>query len=482
MVHAHKTVAKLLGATLSAALLAAAVPVSAQEAESLWVDGGKHRKADLDQPLRGSSIATLAERVSPAVVNVIVSYANANKLGGFFESEDWTSPGSAQGSGFIIHPTGYVLTNHHVVEGAQNITIRLWDAREFEVEVVGIDPQTDVALMKIEAAEGLTFPAVVLGDSDEVRVGENVLAIGNPLGLSHTVTAGIISALERRDLAPEGRELYAEFIQTDASINPGNSGGPLISLHGEVIGINTAINRQAQGIGFAIPINTIKTLIPHLHKNGYVVRTWLGIRMQEVTLPLAKSFGLDRPQGALVTEVIQDGPAEKAGILPGDVILEFGGKVVRKSDMLPWLASTAGVSQPVPVMLLRKGTKKEIQVQLEEQPNQKAPALPAARREIKSTTAAIPVELGVVVKPLGDSLARQLGAGSAKGVVVTEISETSPAKESGLRQRDVILEVGDTGIASKSEFENAVDTVQPGQVLRFKVIRGGRVVYIAFER
>jgi serine protease Do len=454
-----------------------------QDIEQPWLEGTSHKKSELDAPLRGSSIAELAERVSPTVVNVIVGYASANKLGGFFESTPFQSPTSAQGSGFIIHPTGYVLTNHHVVEGAESLKVRLWDDREYEVAVIGVDPETDVALLKMRSDAEVKFPAAVLGDSDGVRVGENVLAIGNPLGLSHTVTAGIVSALERRDLAPEGRQVYSEFIQTDASINPGNSGGPLINLYGEVIGINTAINRQGQGIGFAIPINIVKTLIPHLSRHGYVVRTWLGIRMQEVTLPLAKSFGLDRPQGALVTEVIESGPAEASGIVAGDVILEFNGRVIRKSDMLPWLASTAGAEEPVDVVVLRGGKRVVLKVQLEEQPNQSPPELPSGGSSKSETPKSDePVDLGVGVKTLGKSLARQLGAKDANGVVVTEIDEQSPAKDSGLRRRDVILEVDDSAISSSREFENAVETVKPGEILRFKVIRAGRVVYIAFER
>ncbi len=468
-------------ATALLAVAAVTWPVSMAAAQdSLWVDGPRHRRAELDAPLKGSAVADLAEVISPAVVNVIVSYASANRLGGFFEADPAQSPSAAQGSGFIIHPEGYALTNHHVVEGAESITVRLWDDREFEADVIGVDPQTDVALMKIRLTANAKLPAVPLGDSDTVRVGETVLAIGNPLGLSHTVTAGIVSALERRDLAPEGRQIYAEFIQTDASINPGNSGGPLISLYGEVIGINTAINRQGQGIGFAIPINIVKTLLPHLHKNGYVVRTWIGIRMQEVTLPLAKSFGLDRPQGALVTEVIENGPAQAAGITAGDVILKFDGKPVRKSDQLPWLASTAGAVDPVKVELLRGGKLQQVMVTLEEQPNQKSPPLPGVRQQ--QVRVARGPDLGVEVKEMGEALARQLGARDARGVVVTLIAETSPAKGSGLRRRDVVVEVDATPVTSPKEFQTAVDAKATGAVMRFKVIRAGRVLYVAFER
>lgn len=447
--------------------------------EALWTEAPRHKRGELTAPIRASDTADLAEKISPAVVNVIVSYASANRLGGFFESDPFQAPGSGQGSGFIIHPDGYALTNHHVIEGAQKIKVRLWDDREFDATVVGIDPQTDVALMKIHGAEKAKLQAVPLGDSDDVRVGETVIAIGNPLGLSHTVTSGIVSALERRDLAPEGRQVYSEFIQTDASINPGNSGGPLLSMHGEVIGINALVNREGQGIGFAIPINIVKTLLPHLKQNGYVVRTWLGIRMQEVSLPLARTYGLDRPQGALVTEVIDAGPAQRAGILRGDIILKFDGKVVRKSDQLPWLASTAGAAKPINVELQRAGKTKIVAVQLEEQPNQRSPRLPNIPRENETPKSE---ELGVEVKDLSDALARQLGARNSKGVVVTSITERSPARSSGLRRRDIIVAVGDSQVASSNDFASTTDKIAAGTYVRFEVVRGGRTVFVAFQR
>ena len=463
--------------TFLAVLTALSPDVGAQD--GLWTEAPRHKRAELTSPIRASDIADLAEKISPGVVNVIVSYASANRLGGLFESDPFQAPGSGQGSGFIIHPSGYALTNHHVIEGAQRIKVRLWDDREYEADVVGIDPQTDVALMKIHGAEKANLQAVPLGDSDEVRVGETVIAIGNPLGLSHTVTSGIVSALERRDLAPEGRQIYSEFIQTDASINPGNSGGPLLSIHGEVIGINALVNREGQGIGFAIPINIVKTLLPHLKSNGFVVRTWLGIRMQEVTLPLARTFGLDRPQGALVTEVIENGPAQRAGIVRGDIILKFDGKVVRKSDQLPWLASTAGATKAVTVELLRGGKNRKLSVQLEEQPNQRSPRLPAVQRDKEAPPSE---ELGIDVKDLTEPVARQLGARNAEGVVVTSITDRSPARNSGLRRRDIVVAVDDAPVASAKDFERATAKVVPGKYVRFEVVRGGRTVFVAFQR
>ncbi len=459
-------------------LLCAVAPAtaSAQTVENLWVEGKPSGRTNA--PLKASSVAELAEDVSPAVVNIIVNYGG-DSLTGLFGADEFSDARLGQGTGFIIHPSGYFLTNNHVVEGAQAIRVRLLDNRELEAEIIGVDPRTDVALMRIINEAKGKFPVVPLGNSDSVRVGENVVAIGNPLGLSHTVTSGIVSALGRRNLAPSGKDLYSDFIQTDASINPGNSGGPLISLDGQVIGINTAVNRQGQGIGFAIPINIVKTLVPQLQRNGYIIRTWLGIRIQEVTPNLAKSFGLKTSGGALVTEVIDGSPAEDAGLLSGDVILTFDGKRIRTSDQLPWLASTAGTGRSVPIELVRGGKELTYDVELEELPNQTPPSFKTKSRAAPSPELS---ELGVEVKALGESLARQLGAKSSDGVVVTAIDEESPAKGSGLRQRDVITEVGSSAIKDVGQFDVAIKAMKQGEVVRFKVIRGGRVVYVAFER
>ncbi len=451
------------------------------DAPEVWVEDSEHKGIDPDEPLRFSSLSTLAERLSPSVVNLIVSYGAGDEIDRLLGRGDWDDqPNSmAQGTGFIIHPDGYILTNNHVVEGASGVKIKMLDDSEYDAEVVGVDPQTDVALIKIDADRKL--PAMALGDSDKVRVGEHVLAIGNPLGLSHTVTTGIISALDRRNLGIEGKDIYAEFLQTDASINPGNSGGPLISIGGEVIGMNTAINRHGQGIGFAIPINMVKKLLPHLADQGYVVRSWLGIRVQDLDKKLAHSFGLDKTTGALVTEVIDDSPASKAGVEAGDVVLEFDGTIVDSSDNLPWLASTAGAGRTVELELLRNKEPLTVDVTMEKLPDQNKPDIPdlSVTRAKNSPASA---ELDVRVKALTDSLARQLGAASADGVVVTSVGDDSPARGAGLRERDVITEVGSDTIANTDDFDVAVNAFDTGDVMRLKVIRGGRVVYIAVER
>ena len=264
------------------------------------------------------------------------------------------------GSGFIINREGYIVTNNHVVENASDIKVSLSDKEEYDAKVIGRDPKTDVALIKIEAKKEL--PAAPLGDSGKLRVGEWVMAIGNPFGLGHTVTTGIVSAKGRII----GAGPYDEFIQTDASINPGNSGGPLFNMNGEVVGINTAIIATGQGIGFAIPINAAKELLIPLREKGRVVRGWLGVQVQRMTPELAKSFGLDRERGALVADVMPDTPAEKAGIERGDVIIEFNGRKIDEMNDLPRVVANTTPNADVAVKLMRKGQEKTVQVKVAE--------------------------------------------------------------------------------------------------------------------
>ncbi|MGM0556488.1 MAG: Do family serine endopeptidase [Myxococcota bacterium] len=456
-------------------LLAPLTATAQQDDERIWLETKSEHAIDADSPLRFSSLANLAQKLSPSVVNVIVTYGG-DSLEGILGS-DWEEKATiAQGTGFIIHPSGYILTNNHVVEGASAIKVRMLDGTEYKAKIVGLDPQTDIALMKVSPKGEL--PAMPLGDSDEVRVGEHVLAIGNPLGLTHTVTTGIVSALGRRDLNVGGKELYADFIQTDASINPGNSGGPLIGLDGSVVGMNTAINRQGQGIGFAIPINMVKTLIPQLKDTGYVVRSWLGIRVQALDKKLAESFGLSEARGALVTEVVDDSPAAQGGVEAGDVVLEFGNSRVKHSDQLPWLASTAGPGRTVQLAVIRDNRRQTVEVTMARLPNQDVPDIPSMDTSKPSTGG----DFGVQVKELTKSLARKLGAESKEGVVVTGIGDSSPAKQAGLRQRDVITQIGNSSITNKTDFDEAIDAAGTGDLVRLKIIRGGRVVYMAVER
>jgi serine protease Do len=338
------------------------------------------------------NLADLVEQVKPAVVNISTTRVERGR--------PWQMPGSpfprrfgerdpfeefferffggmgpqrelrlrSLGSGFIINRGGYIVTNNHVVENATDIKVALADAGEFDATVIGRDPKTDVALIKIDTKQDL--PVAALGSSDKLRVGEWVMAIGNPFGLGHTVTVGIASAKDRII----GAGPYDDFIQTDASINPGNSGGPLFNLRGEVVGINTAIVATGQGIGFAIPINLAKTVLTQLHEKGRVTRGWLGVQVQRVTPELARAFGLDRPRGALVAEVLSNSPAERAGLQPGDVIIEFKGQPIDSMHELPWLVANTQPGTQVDVKLIRRQQQRIVPVIVGEMPEEQRQA------------------------------------------------------------------------------------------------------------
>ena len=369
------------------------------------------------------------------------------------------------GSGFIINREGYIVTNNHVVENASDIKVSLADKEEYDAKVIGRDPKTDVALIKIEAKKEL--PAASLGDSDKLRVGEWVMAIGNPFGLGHTVTTGIVSAKGRII----GAGPYDDFIQTDASINPGNSGGPLFNMNGEVVGINTAIIATGQGIGFAIPINVAKELLVPLREKGRVVRGWLGVQVQRITPELAKSFGLDRERGALVADVMPDTPAEKAGIERGDVIVEFNGRKIEEMSDLPRVVANTPPNADVPVKLLRKGQEKTVQVKVSELKEEKVAAGGGTLEE----------NLGMTVQELTPEIARNLGVTDSKGVVVTNVEEGSVADEAGVRRGDILLEVNQKKIQSVQDYRAAIGRVGGAESLLLLVRRGNNVLYMALK-
>ncbi len=368
------------------------------------------------------------------------------------------------GSGFIIEG-GYILTNNHVVAGADEIKVKLADNREFKAEIKGLDEKLDLALLKIDAKEEL--PAAKLGDSDAIQVGEWVMAIGNPFGLAETVTAGIISARGR----VLGSGPYDDFIQTDASINPGNSGGPLFNARGEVIGINTAIVAGGQGIGFAIPVNMAKSIIPQLREKGKVTRGWLGVSVQPVTPDLAQSFGLKGEKGALVSEVIPESPAEKAGLKSGDIILEFDGKEVREMNELPRLVAATGVGKKVSVKLLRDGKEEERNVNI-------AKLKDGEDGEQGGTT---PDRLGLTVRELTKDLAARLQLKESSGVVVTDLKPDGLALEAGIARGDIIREIDGRKIATADDYEKAVAAHKKGSVMRFLIRRGEGSLYVALK-
>jgi serine protease Do len=369
------------------------------------------------------------------------------------------------GSGFIISREGYIVTNNHVVENASDIKVSLSDKEEFDAKVIGRDPKTDVALIKIEAKKDLS--TVALGDSSKLRVGEWVMAIGNPFGLGHTVTTGIVSAKGRII----GAGPYDDFVQTDASINPGNSGGPLFNMNGEVVGINTAIVASGQGIGFAIPINVAKDMLVSLREKGRVVRGWLGVQVQRITPDLAKSFGLDRERGALVADVMPDTPAAKAGIERGDIIVEFNGRKIDEMNDLPRAVANTPPDTDVPMKILRKGQEKVVQVKVAELKEERVAASGGTLEE----------NLGMTVQELTPEIARSLGVSESKGLVVTNVDDGTPADEAGLRRGDVIVEVNQKKIENIRDYRAALGRVGSGDSVLLLVRRGDSVLYVALK-
>jgi serine protease Do len=459
----------------------------------LWSEGSKNAQGiGPDAPVTMSSFVRLAKTLGPAVVfvstkqdlNLDADDPRMDPFEWFFGQGNRPQPrrqARGLGTGFVIRKDGYILTNHHVVKGADEIQVKLADDRTFTGKVVGAEPDLDVALLKIEKAGDL--PAAPLGDSDALEVGEWVIAIGNPLGLDHTVTAGIVSAKERRRISDgTGDDVprFSNFIQTDASINPGNSGGPLINARGEVVGINTAIRRDGQGIGFAIPINMVKTVVPQLAKNGRVQKGWLGVQIQPVTAPLARSLGLPDAAGALIGNVVEGSPAERAGLRSGDVIVEFGGRTVRRSDDLPWIVSTTGVGKKVPLGFVRDGNRKQLEIVLGEAPQelQRASLVPGKGMARDPKRGA----LGITVAELNPQTARELGLKKTSGVVVLEVDNDAPATEAGIERGDVIVQVNAQPITSVEDYVRITSGVPRGAMLRLLVARRGAQLWVAFPK
>ncbi len=430
-----------------------------------------------------AAFSAVADRVTPAVVNV--STVPRKGAGGHEEFERFRDffgddpdrpfrrrreePRST-GSGVIVDPRGYILTNNHVIENAQEITVRLSDARKLPARLVGRDPKTDLAVLKVDAPDPL--PSAELGDSDRLRVGQWAVAIGNPFGLDRTVTVGIVSATARTRV---GVATYENFIQTDASINPGNSGGPLLNLDGKVIGINTAIVAAGQGIGFAIPINMAREIMRQLIARGRVVRGWLGIAIQDVTDELGSSFGVGERGGVLVADVIRGGPAEAAGLRPGDVVVEFDSVPVHEVPELQRRAASAGPGQAVRLVVVRDGKRVPVTVTVGEMPGDE-PAVAAATAD---------ETWGLAVESLGADPGRRLALPFGRGVVVTEVVPGGPADRAGLRRGDVILEVKGRPVTGPGDFYRELAPLKPGDAVPVYVHRaagGGRNEYVVLER
>ena len=427
---------------------------------------------------------SLSKGAKPAVVNISTSRRTPGRaipdLEGrpgerspedffkrFFE-EAPRRPVRAVGSGFILSADGYIVTNNHVVEDATGIQVKLADGRELAAKVVGRDPKTDLALLKVEAT-GL--PVVPVGDSNALQVGEPVMAIGNPFGLEQTVTTGIVSATGR----VIGSGPYDNFIQTDASINPGNSGGPLINARGEVIGINTAIFSQrggSVGIGFAVPSSLAKSVITQLVEHGKVERGWLGVSVQPLTKELAKGFKRNDAAGALVASVVAGSPAERAGVKPGDIIVEFAGKKVAKSGDLPSLVAEARVGNDVPVVVVREGKEVRLTARIARLEEEEAAKVADVEVDGKN-------KLGLSVQPLTPPMASELGLQVREGVLVRDVAAGSRAGEAGIRAGDVIVEVDRQPVRTVEELKTHIDNQVKGAPMVLLIRREGGAMYVA---
>jgi serine protease Do len=391
----------------------------------------------------------------------------------FFEQEENGDPGyhdaKSLGSGFIISKDGYVMTNYHVVKDGDEIIVRLSDHRELKAEVIGVDPRSDVALLKVDAT-GL--PVARIGESSDLEVGEWVLAIGSPFGFDHSATAGIVSA-KGRSLP---RENYVPFIQTDVAINPGNSGGPLFNQAGEVVGVNSQIYSRTggyMGLSFAIPIEVAMDVADQLKTSGKVSRGWLGVLIQDVTLDLAESFGMKRPRGALVAKVLPDSPALAAGINVGDVIVDFNGQDVMNSSSLPPIVGSSTVGVKLPVVVIRNGREKTLHVKLGELPDDEVVAETSIKSENKATN-----RLGISALDLSDKKKEELGieAGIQVGHLVT-----GAASQAGVRKGDIILAIDGKTVTDLKQFEKIVEGLTAGKSVALLVQRDGSPTFLAIK-
>jgi serine protease Do len=430
-----------------------------------------------------TNFADLAEKASPAVVNIQTSKTVTQEaprvprqfedffggpFGEFFGRRQRTIP--SLGTGFVISKDGYIVTNNHVVDDVDTIKVAFNDGTELEASIVGRDPKTDIALIQVKSNHDL--PYLPLGDSDAVRPGDWVVAIGNPFGLEHTVTAGIVSAKGRNI----GQGPYDDFIQTDAAINPGNSGGPLLDLAGEVIGINTAINPRANTIGFAVPVNMAKEVLPQLRASGHVTRGWLGVLIQKITPELAESFSLENDEGALVSRVDPDGPAADAGIERGDVIVSFDNTDITTMEDLPRKVAATPVGKDVKVVVLRDGKRKTFQVTIGQL---KEPELTETASSEGSGSG--PARFGIAAQDITPQIAQQLGLDASDGgVVITQIEDGSAADEANLRRGDVILEVDRQQVDSVADLQKLLADAKNGGVLLL-IRRGDSTLFVAMK-
>jgi serine protease Do len=449
-----------------------------------WCSSGSAASLAALEGSRPPSFAVIAKKTMPVVVNIATASQRSARSGSNDPIEDFFSRffGEAVprennlrslGSGILINKDGEILTNYHVVRYADTIKVKLADQSEHEARLIGKDDRTDLALIKIRKSTG-NFPFAKLGTSAQLDVGDWVMAIGNPFGLEHTVTAGIVSAKGR----VIGAGPYDNFIQTDASINPGNSGGPLINAAGEVVGVNSAIFSQSGGnvgIGFAIPIDLAKKVVEQLRKNGRVVRGWLGVRAQDVTPAIAQSLGLTRSPGemAVVTEVTENSPAADAGVKTGDIIVEFNGKPVPKSHDFPGVIADTPPGQRITLKIIHEKKEQTVAVKIGELADENDPNQQLEARD---------PELGLRVQRITPEAARRLGLTSSRGVLVIEVLPGSPADQVGVEPADVIREVNQRPVTNVKDFERATRQGRRGDRILLLVQRGDNAVFFAVKR
>lgn len=458
------------------------------DAQSFWKE-----KSEKTEPLQlePNSFVILAKELNPVVVNISTTQVVKQKpmvpfpefkspFEDFFgdefrffgEAPEREFKRQSLGSGFIINKEGYILTNNHVVDNAEEIIVTLSDKKEkeYKAKVVGKDARLDVALIKIDANGDLSVAAI--GNSDSLQIGEWVMAIGNPFGLGHTVTAGIVSAKGR----VIGAGPYDNFIQTDAAINPGNSGGPLFNLKGEVVGINTAIIAGGQGVGFATPINMAKDILVQLKEKGRITRGWIGVSIQEVTPDLAKSFGLKDKQGALVSSVNEGEPADKAGIKPGDIIVEFDGKEIKEVSDLPRNVASITPGKTVKVKIIRDGKEKILSVAIGKMREDEEAAAVEGKEEGMTEK-----RLGFSVQSITPEIAKRMDIKDTEGVLVDQVKPNSPVAAAGIKSGDIIKEVNKKGIKNLKEYKEAMKAASNDDTVLFRIVRGGNTFYVAIK-
>lgn len=442
------------------------------------------RGANADLP----DFTQIVDASAPAVVKILVEYESDQTqyqdqmeelpeyLRRFFEFRGGPPvprERAGMGSGFVVSEDGYVVTNNHVVDNAKKVVVRLSDRREFDAEVIGADARSDLAVLKIDARD---LTALSLADDTEVKVGQWVLAIGSPFSLDFSVTAGIVSALGR-SLPTESGDNYVPFIQTDVAINPGNSGGPLFNLEGEVIGVNSQIFTRSGGsigLSFAIPASVVKNVVGQIQANGMVERGWLGVSIQDVDRNLADSFGLDRPRGALIAQVGKESPAERGGLLSGDVIVQFDGEDIETSADLPHVVGLIAPGTLCTVNIIRDGSEQTLEVEVGG-----LSADQVARVDAGVSEDGALVLLGMRVAPADSAVLAEMGL--AGGVVITEVEPGSAAAASGVREGDILTRFGSTAVTRMRDLEEASEGLTPGASVPLRLIRGGSPLFIGIR-